>query len=149
MHGVGWLLAVSICCTACSHVVQGLQPDAGDAAFRLPRTSPSPCCSLLHTPQRQPVDVTAADQQAAVSALLGRLLPADAAATFELRIACHKSDSYAQGCDGSFTVQRHEDSVLVAGGSGVDLAAGAYWFLKHRCGAAMKCRFRVILCRQQ
>jgi hypothetical protein len=128
MQGTCWLLAICLCAAA-SYGVRGSQVATDGAAVRDPHARLSGHCNSL---QHQ-VKVTAADQQTAVSALLGRLLPAEAAAAFKLRIDCHEADSNANGCDGGFTVACDGDSVLVAGGSGVDLAAGAYWFLKYRC----------------
>ncbi len=83
-------------------------------------------------PHQQQVAVTAAGQEAAASALVGRLLPAEAASSFVFRIKAAQDSTRAEGAHGGFTVAGIGDSIAVAGDSGVDLAAGVYWFLKHR-----------------
>ena len=91
--------------------------------------------------------MTAADQQAAALSLLGRLLPTDAAAAFELElIDCDEADRLTQGCNGDVTVARHGNSVRVVAGSGIDLAAGAYWFLKYRCGDGVCTEMALVSC---
>ena len=91
-----------------------------------------PHCPQLRMPQRQHDTVTAADQEAAASAVVGRLLPTEAAATFVFRVKEAHHSGRANKSHGGFTVARRSNSIVVTGSSGVDLAAGVYWFLKHR-----------------
>ena len=130
MRRLGWQL---ICLVSAARCIAGVsQLPFADIASSPRASRLSRRCPQLHMPKQQQDAVTAADQEAAASALVGRLLPADAAATFAFQINQAQRSRRAEGAHGGFTVVGSGDSIAVAGNSGVDLAAGVYWFLKHR-----------------
>ena len=132
MHATVWLCIVNLL-SAAGYAAEGsLLPLAGVAIGSHAQRRPQDC-RRPRMPQRQQEAVTAADQEAAASALVGRLLPAEAASPFRFRVEKARQSERAAGGHGGFMVVGRGGSILVAGNSGADLAAGVYWFLKYRC----------------
>lgn len=131
MHATEWLVA--ICLFGAANSVDGASqlPSEDVAVSARPLRWPRHCPQLL-MPQHKHDAVTAADQEAAASALVDRLLPAEAASVFVFRIEEARYSRRAEGPHGGFIVVGSGESIIVTGGSGIDLSAGVYWFLKNR-----------------
>lgn len=93
-----------------------------------------PCISSCTQYDEQPFPPQSDPQQAAAVALLHRLLPAHLHHLFQL---CLTSPQISQGSHGWFSIRVGKGKVHIHGTSGVELASGTHWFLKHFAGCSV------------
>jgi hypothetical protein len=112
------------------------------AAFiAAPRPTGRASWPLSQAEQGYTVATTAAEQTAAVAALIGRTLPdhALAASKFNLSIVTSCAPPDKRSC---FAVRAGETAggIAIAATTGVELAAGFHWYLKHGLNASVTWR---------